>query len=86
MTQTGKNEHDLADHVTKSKTWREIDEPLRVVGARMKVIKSGKDVGSKGARWNGKSQFSLKERSSTVVGQTQDQSGGACRQQGRRQQ
>ena len=48
----------LADHLTKCKTWREMEELVRGVGGRMKVIKSGKDVGSKGAGRKVKSQFS----------------------------
>ena len=33
---------------TKGKTWREIDQPVRGVGGRMKVIKRSKDVGKEG--------------------------------------
>ena len=50
---------DLSDHLTKGKTWREIDELVRGVGGIMKVIKSGKDDGSKGAGWRGISEFAV---------------------------
>ena len=49
----------LADHVTKGKTWREIDELMRGVGGRLKVIQSGKSVGNDGAGWRGSSEFTV---------------------------
>ena len=30
-------EHHLADHLTKGKSWREIDDSIREVGGRMRV-------------------------------------------------
>ena len=42
-------ELNMPDHVTKGKAWREIDELVRGVGGRMKVIKSYRGVENKGA-------------------------------------
>ena len=49
----------MADQLTTGKTWRETDAQVRGVGRRMKAIKSGQDVGSKGAGWKGVSEFTV---------------------------
>ena len=49
----------LADHLTKGKTWRELDASVRCVGGRMKVIKSSTYMVTKGIGWKGRSGFTV---------------------------
>ena len=45
--------HHLVDHLTKGKSWREIDDFIRGVGGRMKVSEGNKGNEHGWKRWQG---------------------------------